>query len=96
MNRRERRNMQKQLGLHKFYKNQTEEQRRERIRENIQNGNRLQEEMKERVRVMQNMTAEERESQAIATLAENIARKKEIPLIDAMVEAKVEYDKSKK
>ena len=96
MNRKERRAMQKELGLNKFYKNQTLEQKRERMVGNQESGRRMMEEMKERVRVMQNMTAEERESQTISRYAQQIAQNKQIPLIDAMAEAKVEYDKTKK
>jgi len=96
MNRRERRNMQKQLGLNKFYKTQTNEQWRERIRGNIENGKRMEADMKEHVRIMQNMSEEEKESAIIANRAQHIAQRKQIPLIDAMVEAKEEYDKTKK
>jgi len=96
MNRKERRATQKQLGLNKFYKKETREQKWERMRDNQENGKRMMGDMKEQVRIMQNMTVEEKESQAIAVLAQTISIKKEIPLIDAMVEAKNKYDKLKK
>jgi len=95
MNRRERRSMQKQLGLVKFYQKQTKEQRTERIRENIENGKRMHKENTEKVRVMQNMTAEEKESAEIALLAQKIAMKKGVDLLEAMDEAQTQY-KSKK
>jgi len=96
MNRKERRRVQKQLGLNDFYKKETRDQKWERWRENQENGKRMMGDQKERDRVMQNMTTEEKESQEIAILAQKISAKKEIPLIDAMVEAKNLYDKKKK
>jgi hypothetical protein len=96
MNRKERRLMQRDLGLNKHYKKETRKQKWERWRDNQENGKRMMEDMKEQVRIMQNMTAEEKESQEIAFLAQKISSKKEIPLIDAMVEAREEYVKSKK
>ena len=96
MNRKERRRVQKQLGLNDFYKKETREKKWERWRENQENGKRMMQDQKERDRVMQNMTAEEKESHEIGILAQKISTKKEIPLIDAMVEAKNLYDKSMK
>ena len=96
MNRRERRHMQKELGLNKFYKKQNNVQWAERIRENIENGRRMHEENTEKVRVMQNMTKEEKESAEIAVLAQQIAMKKGTSLLDAMDEAQTQYKKSKK
>ena len=91
MNRRERRAMQKQLKLNDFYKNQTTEERNERIRDNIENGNRMHTDNTEAIRVAQQEAADQKESDIIASLAEVIAKKKSIPLIDAMVEAQDEY-----
>ena len=91
MNRRERRAMQKQLKLNDFYKKQTTEERNERIRDNIENGKRMHADNVEAVRVAQQEAADQKESDIIASLAEVIAKKKSIPLIDAMVEAQDEY-----
>ena len=96
MNRKERRKMQNDLGLNKHYKKESREAKFGRWRENQDNGKRMMEEMKEKVRIMQNMTSEEKESAAITFIAQKISAKKEIPMIDAMVEAKNAYDKSKK
>ena len=96
MNRRDRRKMQQRLGLNEFYKKQTREQKWERWAENQENGKRMMAEKAEQVRIMQNMTEEEKESSAIAIIAQKIAAKKEIPLIDAMVEAQGIYKKTKK
>ena len=96
MNRKERRNMQKMLGLNKHYKNETRDEKFARWADNQENGKRMMEDMKEKVRITQNMSAEEKESHAIEVLGQKIAQKKQIPLIDAMVEAQVQYNKSKK
>ena len=90
MNRRERRNMQKQLKLNDFYKKQTTEERNERIREHIENGNRMHQDNTEEVRVAQQEAADQKESDIVTHLAEHIAERKNIPLIDAMVEAQEE------
>lgn len=95
MNRRERRHMQKQLDLHKFYKTQTREQRWDRIRENQENGKRMMEENTENVRIAQQEAAQQKESDIISRIAEEIAENKKIPLIDAMVEAQEEYQNMK-
>ena len=87
--------MQQKLGLNKFYKRETREKKLGRWVENQENGRRMQEETKERVRIMQNMTEEEKESAAIATLAQKISMKKEIPLVDALEEAQEKYRKNK-
>jgi hypothetical protein len=95
MNRRERRDMQKKLGLTKFYKNQTPEQRNKRLNDNQENGQRMMTDMAERVRVAQNMSAEDKESLAISNIAQRIAQQKEIPMVDAMAEARMEYNSKK-
>jgi len=95
MNRRERRQMQKQLKLNDFYKNQTREQMFERWRENRENGNRMMEERTREIEVAQQEAADQKESDIVTSLAEHIAKIKKIPLIDAMVEAQEEHSQSK-
>ena len=95
MNRRERRAMQKQLKLNDFYKNQTTEERNERIRENMENGRRMHADNTEAVRIAQQEAADQKESDIVTSLAEHIAKIKGIPLIDAMVEAQEEHSQSK-
>ena len=95
MNRRERRAMQRDLGLNKHYKRETREAKWERWRDNMENGKFLMEEAKERNRVLQNMSREDKESQEIALLAQKIAAKKEIPFVDAMTEAREKYESNK-
>jgi len=95
MNRRERRQMQKQLKLNDFYKKQTTEERNERIRENIENGKRMHADNTEAIRIAQQEAADQKESDIVTSLAEFIAKRKNIPLIDAMVEAQEEHSKTK-
>jgi hypothetical protein len=87
--------MQKQLGLHKFYKNQTREQMFERWGENQENGKRMMEDNTEAIRVSQQEQADQKESDIVLHIAEDIAEKKSIPLMDAMVEAQTEYQNTK-
>jgi len=95
MNRRERRNMQKQLGLNKHYKKETKETKWARWRDNQDNGNRMMQEKAEEVRISLQKQEDEKESAIILHEAENIAKEKSIPLIDAMVEAQQKYQKTK-
>ena len=95
MNRRERRQMQKQLKLNDFYKNQTREQMFERWRENRENGKRMMEDRTREIEVAQQEAADQKESDIVTSLAEHIAKIKGIPLIDAMVEAQEEHSQSK-
>jgi hypothetical protein len=87
--------MQKQLGLNKFYKTQTHKQRAERVQENIENGKRMMTDNAEVVRVSQQEQADLKESDIVLHIAEDIAKKNSIPLMDAMVEAQIEYQKTK-
>jgi len=96
MNRKERRLMQKNLGLNKHYKKESKEQRFTKWRENQSQGKQMENEMKENVIRIQNMTAEEKMNVAVAEEAEKIARKKQIPIIDAMVEAQAKWEKNQK
>ena len=93
MSRRDRRKLQAQLGLNKFYKKETREKKLERWLENQENGKRIHEETKERVKLIQNMSAEEIESAKIAVLAQKISEKKQIPLVDALEEAQIKFRK---
>ena len=92
MNRRERKQMEKNLGLKKHYAKMTREQRFEKMRDNQENGRRLEAEMKQKVAISLQSQEDEKESNSIANLAEGIAKAKQIPFIDAMEEAKVEYN----
>jgi hypothetical protein len=91
MNRRERKKMEKDLGLQKFYKNQSRTQKWERMRENQENGKRMHEQNVIKNEENQLAAAEDKMNAIIANKAANIATKKKIPMIDAMVEATNEY-----
>jgi len=96
MNRRERKAVAKRLGLNKYYKSMTREQRWQLMRDNIESGKRMMAENKEKVLVSQEEQEEQRMHNIISNRAEKIAADKKIPLIDALVLAKNEYDNSKK
>lgn len=86
MNRKQRRETEKSLGLRKHYNKQTRKERWERIRDNIENGKYLMQEAKKNI-----ISKEEEEeiilNSKIARKAEKIAKQKGIPMVDAMVEA---------
>jgi len=88
--------MEKQLGLHKFHQNEKREQKFQRWRDNKENGKRLEEEMREHVKVSVQEQMDQKLSDVISSLAEDIARRKKIPVIDAMLEAQEEYVKLKR
>jgi len=92
MNRRERKHMEKELGLNKFYKKMTREQRFQKMVENIENGKRMEADMKTQRETSIQEQMDQKRSDVIANLAEEIARRKKIPLIDAMLEAQEEYE----
>ncbi len=91
MNRKERKKIEKKLGLQKFYKTQSRKKYWERVEDNQQNGKRMMEENTKRVKLEQQKAAEEKMSGIISRRAEEIAKEKSIPLIDAMVEAQEIY-----
>ena len=92
MNRRERRNTEKRLGLHKHYKKETHKQKWERWESNQENGKRILEDNTRENEVRQQERAEEILTERIANRAEVIAKNKKIPLTDALIEANSEYD----
>lgn len=96
MNRRERRHVEKSLGLHKHYKKETREQKWQRWRDNQENGRRMMEEKANEVATMIQAMDDMKQSDVIQSLAEAIAKRKGIPVIDAMLEAQEEYEKSRK
>ena len=91
MNRRERKNMEKQFGMDKLKKNMTREQRFENMRSNIQNGKKLQEEMKETRRVQEQGSADKEASSEIASIATDLMINKDVPYVEAQEQAKEIY-----
>lgn len=91
MNRRERKHMEKQLGMHKLKKNMTREQRFENMRRNIEAGNKMQDEMKN-VRRLQEQGQQDQDAAArIASIATDLMVNKEVPYVEAQEQAKEIY-----
>jgi hypothetical protein len=95
MNRRERRHMQKQLGLNKHYKNETRAQKWERWRDNRESGQMMHNDHVNATIASIQEQEDQKMSDVIQSLAEHIAKNKQIPVMDAMLEAKEQYEKSR-
>jgi hypothetical protein len=91
MNRREKRLTSKRLGILQYQQKLPRNKKFELIRENIIASKKREVEVAEEVRQKTNAYVEEKESQIILHLAEDIAKREKIPLIDAMEKAKMEY-----
>jgi hypothetical protein len=96
MNRRERKHVEKQLGLQKTRKNETRAQKWARWRDNQENGKRMMEEKANDVATSVHEQEDQKLSVQIQSLSEHIAKTKKIPVIDAMVEAREYYEKIRK
>lgn len=96
MNRRQRRQMSKNLGIMEFQQKLPREKKFELIRQNIIEGRKIHEEFIEKNRIEGNALSEKTESDVIYHIAEDIAKRKKIPVMDAMKEAHEEYEKQKK
>lgn len=93
MNRRERRQMSKKLGILQHQKTLPLEKRFEIMRENILAGKQAEQEFKDQVEKDIRKQIDQKESDIIYHIAERIAKEKNIPLIDAMELAQKEYRK---
>lgn len=93
MNRRERRQVSKRLGILDYQRKLPREKRFELIAENIIAGKNTHKEFIENVRVQQNRTEEEVEAEAIQFLANQIAQSQKIPIVDAVEMAEKQYNK---
>ena len=96
MNRRQRREMSKKLGIMQYQRNLSREKKFELMRENIKVGKQTHEENLNKNRVTQSAQNENIESEIIYNTAKEIADRKQIPIIDALSEAQEEYSKQKK
>jgi hypothetical protein len=94
MNRSERRKMSKKLGIMQYQQKLPIGKRFNLMHENIIEGKKREKEVAEEIRKSINTQIEEKESQILDHLAEEIAYRKKIPLIDAMSEARKEYYQS--
>lgn len=91
MNRRERRSTEKKLGIAKHVKHMSRNEKFERIRQNIVNGNRKQDEMKDSVRVSTNKKNDEVDNNKIASKATELMVKEGLDYIDALEKAQQIY-----
>lgn len=94
MNRRERRNLEKSLGLHKARKNETREQKWARWRDNQESGKMMFNDHVNNTLASIKEQEDQKTSDVIQSLAEHIAKVKQIPVMDAMLEAKEQYEKN--
>ena len=91
MNRRERRHMEKQLGIAKLKKNMTNKERFEQISQNIEHGRELQAKMKETVRVQNNKKMDEDSAARISSITTDLMINQGVPYVDAVEQAKELY-----
>ena len=91
MNHRERRHMAKQLGLHKAKKNMTRAEKFEMMRQNIIEGKKMEEKMREVRRVQDQGAQDQNASQRIASIATDLMINKEMPYVEAQEKAKEIY-----
>ena len=96
MNRREKRQLSKNLGIMEYQQKLPRNKKFELIRENIIAGKQVHKEFVEKSRVALTAQLEETESEKVFHTAEDIAEQKKIPVIDAMEEAQKQFDKQKK
>lgn len=95
MNRSERRKLEKQLGVNKHVQSLSRDQRYERIRNNQEAGNKTHQEFVERCALAELEQIDKKESDKIASAANDIAKTTGIPFIDALGQAQEEFKKSK-
>jgi hypothetical protein len=93
MNRRERRSIEKRLGITEHRKSMTFNKRIESIRQNIIEGKNKQNGMKENQRVQENKENDQAESNQIASLATELMVKNGLSYIEALEEAKKSLEK---
>jgi hypothetical protein len=87
--------MEKELGLDKFYRTMTREQKFEKMKNNLIAGKKKQEEMKKNVEISIQQQMDEKESSIMESTASFIAKKNGFPFIDALNFVKAESDKAK-
>jgi len=91
MNRKERRQMSKKLGILQHQQKLSLYKKFELIRENISQGKERQKEFEAEVEKSINSQISQKESDIIYSIAEKLAKDKNIPMIDAMELAQREY-----
>ena len=96
MNRKERRRMSKNLGIMQYQQKLTRAQKFNLIHENVVAGKLREREVTEEVRQDINKQLEEKETEVVYNMAEDIAKRRGIPVIDALEEAQKLYEKNQK
>lgn len=92
MNRRERRNLEKQLGITKQKQSMSVKEKFNRIKENQDHGRSLHAEFLKNSEVEQQKSIDEKQSNSIESLATTIVTRDKIPYIDALAQAKSEIE----
>lgn len=87
MNKKERKHLEKQFGIHKYKKSLSRAKRFELMRENILQGKRKQEEMKEVRRLQENREEDNKQSIDVASKATELMIKEGLSYIDALEKA---------
>lgn len=88
MNRREKRNLEKRLGVTKHVKSLPRAERFERMRQNILEGKKKEDEMREVVRLQLEKKTEQSINSKVATIATDLMVKEGLSYIDALEKAK--------
>jgi hypothetical protein len=91
MNRRERRSIEKKIGLTKFYSSMSRDKRFSKMAENITNGKKKHDEFVESVRVNLESKRDERDTEIRAEQAQELAAREKIPYIDALNKVNEQY-----
>jgi hypothetical protein len=94
MNRRERKAMEKKLGIANYKKTLFLNQRFEMIRQNIIEGKKMQNKLKEDIRVKDNIKADTEINQKVADRALELMMKEDMDYYSATEAAKKEYGQS--
>ena len=87
MNRRDRRRMEKQLGIQKHKKGLPRNARFELLRQNIEEGKKKQDEMKENRRLQENREEDRKQSIDVASKATELMIKEGLSYVDALEKA---------
>jgi hypothetical protein len=96
MNRKDRRRTSHKLGIQQYQQKLPLKKRLELLHENILYGKQMEKENAEKTKLDIAAQMEEKESQTVYHLAEDLAKIKKIPVIDAMAEAQKEFDNRRK
>jgi len=93
MNRRDRKSLEKRLGISKHLKKLSRTEKFERMRNNILEGKKKEEEMKEVVRLQLAGKKDEVDNNKIASMATDLMIRDGLSYIDALEKAKESYQK---